>query len=194
MDDRKPHYALFDGDEVDGKRYALGDEIDASVDAGTLAYLIGIGRVGATPPAGVEKAPAGSAGLPDDSDPATMQAKVLADMDPASMTRDELIAHIGQLSTAEASDDDLRSGVLQLRERAARSGNGGEGNDGGGDAVAAEDRAFVAGLMPDVTAALAGVDDVDRLKRIRAAEVADKDRAGVTRAIDARIAALQAAA
>lgn len=37
--------ANFDGDEIDGKRYALGDTIDAKVDAGTIAFLVQNGRI-----------------------------------------------------------------------------------------------------------------------------------------------------
>ncbi len=48
----KPAYfAQFDGDEIDGKVYKIGDEIDASVGAGTMEYLKGIGRIAVTKPA-----------------------------------------------------------------------------------------------------------------------------------------------
>lgn len=38
------YIANFDGDEVNGKRYALGDELAADVDAGTIRYLVQNGR------------------------------------------------------------------------------------------------------------------------------------------------------
>lgn len=42
---REKYIANFDGDEIAGTTYALGEEIDSSVDAGTLAYLVQIGRI-----------------------------------------------------------------------------------------------------------------------------------------------------
>ena len=39
------YVANFDGDEIDGKRYALGEKIADSVDPGTLAYLVQNGRI-----------------------------------------------------------------------------------------------------------------------------------------------------
>lgn len=52
MADEVKLYAQFDGDEFDGKRYALGDEVKG-LDAGTRDYLVSIGRISAAPPAAV---------------------------------------------------------------------------------------------------------------------------------------------
>jgi hypothetical protein len=54
------YIANFNGDEIDGKTYKLGDKIDDSVDAGTLAYLQQIGRITAVGEGG--EAPSGGEG------------------------------------------------------------------------------------------------------------------------------------
>jgi hypothetical protein len=59
------YIANFDGDEVDGKRYKMGDRLADDVDAGTIAYLVQNGRFTPTT-AGAAGSPSGG----DSSDPA----------------------------------------------------------------------------------------------------------------------------
>jgi hypothetical protein len=97
-----PLFAQFDGDEIDGKRYAFGAQIDDSVDAGTRAVLLGMGRIATSPPA-----PA--FGMPVDS------GKPVADM-----TRPELAAAAQAAFAAQVADlddDKLRDGITRHREQ-----------------------------------------------------------------------------
>lgn len=186
----KKYYAQFDGDEVDGKVYKLGEPLKDSVDAGTITYLVGMGRIGSTPPAEPNK-DAGDLGLPDDSDPRTAQLRVLADLDPMDMTRAELVAHLAELATDGREDDELREAVFghrdRLAERAAVSANEGGATD---DDVRL--RAILGGKVEDVNTTVAEFTDKAKLARLRELEVEGKDRAGVKAAIDDKVASLEA--
>lgn len=52
------YVANFEGDEIDGTTYNLGDKIKRGIDAGTLAYLVQNGRITPTTPDSAN-APAG---------------------------------------------------------------------------------------------------------------------------------------
>lgn len=193
----KKYYAQFDGDEVDHKFYKLGEPIADSVDAGTIAFLVSQGRIGATPPGQASK-DAGDLGLGDDSDPRTAQAKVLADLDPMDMTRDELIQHLAQLSTVGATDDQLRDAVFGHRENAAdraeaeRLDREEKQREQGGDTD--DDvrlRAILGGNLDAVKPTVAEFTDKAKLARLRELEIADKNRAGVIKAIDDKVASLE---
>jgi len=207
----KKYYAQFDGDEVDGKIYRLGEPLKDSVDAGTIAYLVGMGRIGSTPPAEANK-DAGDLSLPDDSDPRTAQARVLADLDPMEMTREELVSHLAELATDGRGDDELREAVFGHRERVAardadaaeENGSGDHGGGGGGSdsdsltpgGAATDDdvrlRAMLGTTVENVKATVAEFTDKTKLSRLRELEVEDKNRAGVTKAIDEKVASLEA--
>jgi hypothetical protein len=95
------YFAQFDGDEINGKRYGIGEEIADSVDAGTLAFLVAGGRIASTPPAA-------SSALP------LAVAKPVAEQ-----TREELIQTIlaqGALRLADATDEELRYAIERDRE------------------------------------------------------------------------------
>lgn len=187
------YYAQFDGDEVDGKVYKLGEKLKSSVDVGTITYLVGMGRIGSTRPSEPNK-DAGDLGLPDDSDPRTAQLRVLADLDPMDMTREELVAHLAELATDGREDDELREAVFGHRERAAeRAANA---TDEGGSTGATDDdvrlRAILGGKVEDVNTTVAEFTDKAKLARLRELEVEGKDRAGVKTAIDDKVASLEA--
>lgn len=164
--DRKPLFAQFDGDEVEGKRYAIGDELASDTDAGTVAYLTGTGRFSATPPDQASPIPAG------------------ADRRPvAEMSRAEILAELG----AGESDDRLREAVEMKREKldedAKRERE--EGTGGGGT-----DADPLAGNADAAISYVNGLDSVDALNDAKAREKAGKDRTTVVSAIDKRIEAL----
>lgn len=93
------YIANFDGDEIDGKRYALGDRIDSNVDAGTIAFLVTQGRItpttegmAGTPSGGTDEAtrPAGAKAEEGPTLTAAQQAE--ADQLVNDNTKDELLA------------------------------------------------------------------------------------------------------
>jgi hypothetical protein len=55
------YIANFEGDEIDGRRYKLGERIADTVDAGTIAYLVQNGRITPTTE-GAAGSPSGSEG------------------------------------------------------------------------------------------------------------------------------------
>jgi hypothetical protein len=99
MVDRPKLYAQFEGDEIDGKVYSLGDEISPSVDFGTRTYLIGLGRIGAHPPTVAAVIPS--------------PGKALADMG-----RDELEATARSMVDLSGYDDDQLRDEIDRRRRA----------------------------------------------------------------------------
>lgn len=101
-------YAQFDGDEIDGKRYALGDKIDDSVDAATRGFLIDAGRLSASAPARAFTMP------------------VAVDKPVGDMTRDELVEAIlagGASRLATMDDAALRDAVERDRAGQAPTGD-----------------------------------------------------------------------
>lgn len=92
------YVANFDGDEIDGKRYKLGERIAADVDAGTIAYLVQNGRI--TPTTEGFSSPSGGedSSIPSASEEPTLTAEQQAEADElvASSSKDDL------LGTAEA--------------------------------------------------------------------------------------------
>lgn len=80
------YVANFEGDEINGKRYKLGEKIASDVDPGTIAYLVQNGRItpftgdSAQSPSGGE----GGTGIPQpegDSDAPTLTAEQQAEAD-----------------------------------------------------------------------------------------------------------------
>lgn len=110
------YFAQFDGDEIDGKVYKIGDEIDASVGAGTMEYLKGIGRIAVTKPA--EPNVIGSTDKPV-----------------AEMNRSELEATArGMIDLSSYDDEDLRNEIGRRRaaieaDRSAQNGQESQGGD-----------------------------------------------------------------
>lgn len=101
MEADKPLYAQFDGDEFDGRRYALGEEIASDMGSGTIEYLKVTGRIGFAKPATSIVVPANDRPLD-------------------SMTRAELEATIRAETPipADVSDDELRSRIEDVRAEA----------------------------------------------------------------------------
>lgn len=96
-------YAQFDGDEVDGIKYALGDEIRTDKhDAGTLAYLTETGRIAAGKPATTIVIPAD-------------EGKPVEEMSRLELEQGAMAALSSRLS--DASDDQLREAIEAGRER-----------------------------------------------------------------------------
>ena len=101
--DRAPLYAQFDGDEIDGKVYGLGDEILDKVDAGTRTVLTGMGRIAASRPTVPYSQPIDA-------------GKHIDDMTRPELEQSALAALASTMS--EASDDDLRRAIEHARETA----------------------------------------------------------------------------
>jgi hypothetical protein len=116
-------YAQFDGEDVDGKRYALGDPLDADINPGVRTYLVSAGRFASTNPIATA-APTGAS---------------LSDMPVEDMTRAELeSAAIAAMTAraAEASEEDLKRAITAHREMLAdRAGEGQPFTPSSGDAM-----------------------------------------------------------
>lgn len=160
-----PLYAQFDGDEIDGKRYAIGEEIDLDRHTpGTLTYLSGLGRLGGSKP--------------------TEGVIIDTTVPVSAMNRAQLLAEL----SVHHADDDLREAVQAKRDHEA-----GQAADARGEPVKGEDDKGDSVLdqsIPKLTASLDTIDDPARLATLREVEAKGKNRDGALAAIDARIAAL----
>lgn len=96
-------YAMFDGDDIDGKRYALGDPIDADINVGVRNLLVAQGRI--------------SSAKPDGSGIVTDTTR-----NPADMSRAELLAEL----SSDMPDDKLADAVAQKRAQQADTDDDGE--------------------------------------------------------------------
>lgn len=159
MDPKPPLYAQFDGDEVDGKFYGLGEVIDRDRhSAQTIGFLETNGRISATKPA--------DPNAPDASRPV------------ASMSRAQLLAEL-----ADGEDDDsLREAVERRRERVAEDAAR-ERDDSGKD----NGDPRLAKSIPKIKAALESETNLDTLRELHSAESKGQNRAGALDAIDDRI-------
>jgi len=101
--DRTPLYAQFDGDEILGTVYPLGEEISQDVDAGTRSVLVEMGRLSATKPPVPFVMP-------------TAVDKNVGDMSRAELEQSALA--IASASLADRSEDDLREFVSRGRDEA----------------------------------------------------------------------------
>jgi hypothetical protein len=124
------YVANFDGDEIDGKRYALGERIADTVDAGTIAYLVQNGRItgtaegGAdTPSGGTEEATRPTGGDGKDEGP-TLTAEQQADADKlvADNTKEQLLA-IAEDGGVEGVTADNNKAEIAAKIIAAQSAN-----------------------------------------------------------------------
>lgn len=157
-------YAQMDSIEIDGKFYALGDEIDRDKhEPGTLGYLMGLGHVGATKP----------------GTPTTIETRAPVE----GMTRSALLAELGD----GMADDDLRAAVMRRRDADPLDDDDDEEEDD-------EDQKLLKLSIPKLTEQLDSINDLDRLNSLRAAEAAKtKPRDGAIAAIADRIEELNAA-
>lgn len=177
-------FTQFDGEEINGVRYKLGDPIERDVDAGTVRYLLQAGRISDTPPNtdGVLIPP--------------MRETPLIEMSRAEL---EVTAR-NSIDLSERSDEELIKGIERHRD-AAR----GEAVDTDGAMQAAvtpapaeprtdEQLAEVLKVpVQSVAIAVNSMEDVAEIERLRALEVAGEDRQTALAAIDKRIAALKSA-
>jgi len=111
-----PLYAQFDGDDVDGKRYKLGEPLADSADAGTRLYPTTTGRFGGSRPANAFTPP------------------VASDKPVGDMTRDELVETIlaaGSKRLDTMGEDELRDLVERDRSKADQPADEGDGDDKG---------------------------------------------------------------
>ena len=150
------YFAQFEGLEVDGKRYALGDQISAKVDAGTLAYLSSVGQIGASRPALAIMVPAAEVPL-------------------SEMTREQLVATFrAELVIPDDLDDDrLRDAIEAQRLGLAPA------DDDDGEPVKPLDKMTKAELL-DVAAnegVTFGEDVTNNAERVTAIEAARAARA-----------------
>jgi hypothetical protein len=134
------YIANFEGDEIDGKRYSLGEAIDSKVDAGTIRFLVQNGRIS-------EQEATDSGASPLGTREATNPAGATFDPTIAvrNMDRNALLAEL----SAEQSDDDLRAAVERKRAYLAEgrtitpisdvAGSGATGGAETGTGLAADD-------------------------------------------------------
>jgi hypothetical protein len=193
------YFANFEGDEIDGVRYKIGEEI-TSKDVGVLAYLVSNGRI--TERADDDDGDGSSLGEPG-------VGTGIPDRKPVEdMRRPELLAEARRAFDAHigtADDDQLRVMVEGARDAADRTSEATDVSNldpaqrdamtGGpaAQAPAPEPRdsfvpaSIVAGNVDDTIAQLDGL-DADQLAAVRAAEEARPGgaRKGVTDALDAR--------
>lgn len=155
----KSYVSNFEGEEVDGRRYALGEGIDAGVDGGTIKYLTSTGRITELGP---NDAPSTAGGSAIEMPP----------RDVSTMSRVQLLV---ELASGE-SDDELRRAVERKREAETASREGG----GGFDAEAFVDR-NIDDISDDELKALTP----EQLAEVRAAEVENRNRSTLLERIDA---------
>lgn len=98
---RDVYVANFEGDEINGKRYSVGDEIADDVDGGTIAYLVGIGRITHTTTADSKQPAVG--GEPDALTPQSTDP-----LDGAHLTEEETAARDKLVEDEGANLDKLR--------------------------------------------------------------------------------------
>jgi hypothetical protein len=111
------YVANFDGDTIDGRTYKLGEKIDGSVDAGTIAYLVQNGRItgysedSAASPSGGEP---GGTGIPQpEGDGPTLSAEQQADADKlvADNSKAELLKIAEDEGVEDVTDDNNKSEI-----------------------------------------------------------------------------------
>jgi hypothetical protein len=193
------YFANFEGDEIDGVRYKIGEEI-TSKDVGVLAYLVSNGRI--TERADDDDGDGSSLGEPG-------VGTGIPDRKPVEdMRRPELLAEARRAFDAHigtADDDQLRVMVEGARDAADRTSEATDVSKldpaqrdamTGGPAAQAPAPAprdsfvpasIVAGNVDDTVAQLDGL-NAEQLAAVRAAEEARPGgaRKGVTDALDAR--------
>lgn len=108
------YVANFNGDEIDGKTYQMGDPIAPSLDAGTAAYLTQIGRITAVSPDAVGVPSGGSndgltppprAGAPDSRAAASPADQLVADNSKGDLLK------MAEAEGADVSDSDSKATI-----------------------------------------------------------------------------------
>lgn len=131
-------YAQFDGEDVAGKRYALGEKIDGDTHPQVLRVLRDQGRIAETPPTTFPVPLSGS------------------DKDVGDMTRSELEAAAlaaFHSQVRDMDDDALRAGVTRHRERVEAGSETDDSDDSGSaDTTLPDERALGRMNTADLTA------------------------------------------
>jgi len=195
-------YTQFDGEEINGVRYKLGDAIERDVDAGTVRYLLQTGRLSDTPPNtdGVLLPP--------------MRETPLLEMSRAEL---ETTAR-NSIDLSELSDEELIKGIERHRNaargEAIETGDAMEGAETGtptpsptptpapapseppaNDPVSPKTDEQLAEVLavpvPSVAIRVGEMGDLSEVERLRELEVKGENRTTALAAIDARIAALK---
>jgi hypothetical protein len=169
----KVYVANFEGDEIDGKRYAYGDEIDESVDAGTVRYLYENGRLTELSE-GDPIVPAIDSGSPLGLDAGLKAA--------STMTRAEMLSEL----SADMPDHELRRAVEARRQRAEGGDEDEAPQRGKGDTFEdladANERAEAVKLMRQSETKLRKLAEDEEVEGVEA----DHDKADIVRAILAK--------
>lgn len=171
----KCYIANFEGDEIDGRRYAYGEEIDERLDAGTANYLVQNGRLTELSE-GDPLVPALDAGSSIHGDQGRKAA--------SSMTRPEMLSELA----GDVPDHELRRAVEAKRQRE----DGGQAEDESAAAPAkgdafedladANERAEAVKLMRKSETTLRTLADDEKVKGVEK----DHDKADIVRLILAK--------
>lgn len=115
-------YAQFQGDEVDGKVYDLGEPLADTVDGGTRAYLESTGRFAATNPGTVISVPSADKPL-EEMNRAELEATARSMVDLSSLSDDDLRGKLAQMRAAQGEEDEdadlSRADAITDEDRAA---------------------------------------------------------------------------
>lgn len=125
-------YAQFDGDEVEGRRYSLGEPVEIQ-NPGLIDILKIQGRVGTNRPAVTIVVPAADKS-PDDMNRAELEAAARASIDLSHYDDDDLRARLHAVRAEQAgdSDQDEAEGGDQQVDAGEGDSDAGEG-EGEGD-------------------------------------------------------------
>lgn len=127
---REKYIANFEGDEIAGKRYGLGEEIADDVDAGTIAYLVQIGRI--TPKSATDSDATSLGEGANDTTGTGANVKT-----PAPAAEDPFASYdLTDEEKAEAEQLKADNNAEQLREEAANAGVELESDDNKSDMAA----------------------------------------------------------
>lgn len=111
---RPPFFAQFDGEDINGMRYGLGDEIDADTPGAILDILADQGRIAANKPTVITAPISGNAKSVDDMSRAELEGSALSILSTQVMAAD---------------DDKLRSTIEGYRAEQADKAEGAPADD-----------------------------------------------------------------
>lgn len=164
---RPPLFAQFDGEDINGKRYGLGDEIDASVPGAILDILSDQGRISANKPTVITAPLVGSDKAVEDMSRAELEGSALSIMSTRIL---------------DMSSDDLRDAIDRHRtevERKAEEDAGEAGTKDPADDAMTTDEKPLGQMKTDELNAVAAREEItfgddvktnpDRVKAIQAA-------------------------
>ena len=195
--EKTKYFANFDGDDLNGHVYKLGEEIKDDVDGGTLNYLLQTGRISSTKPdtEAVMSAPA-----VDDKplalmDRAELERTALATIDLSGYSDEQLRERIEAHRAGDEAEDDEDEGATggAPTPPAPPQGETGQSTATSTETDDAALSPLLSGSVDDLKGHLADMTDVAKVERLRELEAAGSNRTTAVAAIDARIAALKSA-